>query len=101
MRQGIALKKIIEYVARKASMLSQRYSLDDLVTPSIVPMFDKSIDKIVSVIVRNSNGLWCGLCEKGPFTKRGLYLHLIRVHSKDIEYMVHDELKKLLEIVKR
>jgi hypothetical protein len=28
--------------------------------------------------------LYCGVCGKGPFTKRGLYLHLTRVHAEEI-----------------
>ncbi|AFK51359.1 hypothetical protein TCELL_0935 [Thermogladius calderae 1633] len=28
--------------------------------------------------------LYCGLCGRGPFTKRGLYLHLTRVHAEEI-----------------
>lgn len=101
MRQELALKKLMEYVARKASLLGQKYELRELVTPSIAPMMDKAIDKIVTTIVKRNGGLWCNLCDKGPFTKRGLYLHLVRVHSKDIEFMVKEEMKKLLEIVNR
>lgn len=97
----MALRKLIEYVARKASFLSQKYELKDLVSPSIAPMMDKAIDKIVLIIAKRNGGLWCNLCEKGPFTKRGFYLHLIRVHLKDIEFMVKDEMRKLLEIMNR
>lgn len=101
MKQELALRKLTEYVARKAALLSQRYELRDLISPSIAPMMDKAIDKIVLIVARRNGGLWCNLCEKGPFTKRGFYLHLIRVHLKDIEGMVKEELNKLLEIVNR
>lgn len=101
MRQELAIRKLTEYVARKAAFLNQKYELRDLVAPSIAPMMDRVIDKITITIVRRNGGLWCNLCEKGPFTKRGLYLHLIRVHMKDIEYMIKDELKKLLEVTNR
>ncbi|MEM0371365.1 MAG: hypothetical protein QXG46_02745 [Ignisphaera sp.] len=101
MRQELALKKLIEYVARRASLLSQKYELRELITPSIVSMMDKAIDKMVATIVKRNGGLWCNLCDKGPFTKRGFYLHLVRVHSRDIEFMVKEEMKKLLEAVNR
>ncbi|MDK6028459.1 hypothetical protein QPL79_03700 [Ignisphaera sp. 4213-co] len=101
MRQEIALKKIVEYVARKAASLTQKYDLDDLVSPSIVPMFEKSVEKMASALVKRGSGLRCNLCDKGPFTKRGMYLHLIRVHAKDIEIMVQEELRKLLEVIRR
>lgn len=101
MRQEIALKKLVEYVARKAALLTQRYELEDLVAPSIAPFFEKVIDKMVVTLVKRNGGLRCNLCDKGPFTKRGMYLHLIRVHSKDIEFMVHEELRKLLEVMRK
>lgn len=101
MRQEIALKKIVEYVARKASSLTQKYELDDLVAPSIAPIFEKSVEKMASMLVKRNSGMRCNLCDKGPFTKRGMYLHLIRVHSKDIEIMVQEELKRLLEVIRK
>lgn len=101
MRHELALKKLAEYVARRAALLNQRYELKELVSPSVAPMMDKNIDKMVLSIVRREGGLWCNLCDKGPFTKRGFYLHLIRVHSKDIEIMVREELNRLLEVINR
>lgn len=101
MRHELALRKLVEYVARRAALLNQRYELRELVSPSLSPMMDKAVDKIILSIVRRNEGLWCNLCDKGPFTKRGLYLHLIRVHQKDIEFMVKEELNKLLEIVNK
>ncbi|MCC6015898.1 MAG: hypothetical protein LM582_02510 [Desulfurococcaceae archaeon] len=101
MRYELALRKLVEFVARRASALNQRYELRELVSPSITPLMDKAIDKIVLSIVRRDSGLWCNLCDKGPFTKRGFYLHLIRVHQRDIEFMVKEELNKLLEVVNK
>lgn len=101
MRQEIALKKIVEYTARKASSLNQRYEIEDLVAPSMATIVDRSMEKIALTLVKRNGGLWCNLCNKGPFTKRGLYLHLIRVHVKDIEFMVREEIKRILEGVKR
>lgn len=101
MRHELALRKLTEYVARKAALLNQKYEVKDLVSPSIAPMMDKAIDKIVLTVSRRNGGLWCNLCEKGPFTKRGFYLHLIRVHPKDIESMVRDELNRLLEVLNK
>lgn len=99
MRQELALRKLTEYVARKAALLNQKYELRDIVAPSIASVMDKTVDKIVVTIARKNGGLWCCLCEKGPFTKRGFYLHLIRVHLKDIESMIKDEMKKILDAV--
>lgn len=37
-----------------------------------------------SIIERNGL-LYCGYCGKGPFTRIGLYLHIIRVHKRELE----------------
>ncbi|MCS7111930.1 MAG: hypothetical protein N3D82_03620 [Ignisphaera sp.] len=101
MRQEIAFKKMIEYTARKASLLNQRYEIEDLVAPSVASIVDRSMERIALTLVKRNGGLWCNLCSKGPFTKRGLYLHLIRVHTKDIEFMIKEEMKKILDGFKR
>lgn len=96
------IRRLVEYLARKASTMAQRYRLEDLVSPSIAPLLDRSLDKLCFSIIREKNGaLWCRLCDRGPFTKRGFYLHLIRVHADDLEFMIEEEMKKLLEVVKR
>lgn len=101
MRQEVAFKKMIEYIARKASLLNQRYEIDDLVAPSIAPAVDRSMERIAMTLVKRDGGLWCNVCSRGPFTKRGLYLHLIRVHAKDIELMIREEMRRILDKVKK
>ena len=102
MKYETVMRGLVEYLARKASAMTQRYKLEDLVSPSIAPLLDRSFDKLCFSIIKEKNGaLWCRLCDKGPFTKRGLYLHLIRVHADDLEFMIEEEMKKLLEVVKR
>ncbi len=36
-------------------------------------------------VVEKNGLLYCGYCGKGPFTRIGLYLHIIRVHKKQLE----------------
>gem|GEM_PF-1610868 len=72
MRHELALRKLTEYVARKAALLNQKYEVKDLVSPSIAPMMDKAIDKIVLTVSRRNGGLWCNLCEKRSFHKKGI-----------------------------
>jgi len=96
------LRRLVEYLARKASMIGQKRSLEDTVGPAIAPMLEKSFEKIALSIARDNGGtFWCRLCDRGPFTKRGFYLHLIRVHYRDLEYLVEEELKRALEVVRR
>ncbi len=53
----------------------------------------RKIDEIVSRIVKyNDKGLIrCGLCGRGTFTRRGFYLHIIRVHRDDIIEMLKEK----------
>ena len=97
MRLEAVVDRLVEYVARKASGLSTKHSLEALVGPSTASILRDRIDRIALFIAKQRNGaLWCRLCGKGPFTKRGFYLHLIRVHPMDIRYMLEDELHEAL-----
>ena len=52
------------------------------------------INKVSFWLSYENNGLlYCKLCNRGPFTKRGLYLHLSRVHSNDIKNMLEEEIR--------
>ncbi len=98
----IVVRRLAEYLARKASSMTQRYTLEDLVGSNLAPLIERSMEKLCAMVIKSRNGaLWCRLCDRGPFTRRGFYLHLIRVHMKDLEYMVEEELKRLLEVVRR
>jgi len=92
----VIAEKLVEYVARAASRI--RYNRDKLMTiagSSLYGRVVKVISRVAEYIVEDRNGLlWCRLCNKGPFTKRGLYLHLVRVHSYEIKLLIEDELSK-------
>jgi len=38
--------------------------------------------------------LYCGLCGKGPFSRKGLYLHLLRVHRYEVKSLIAEELQR-------
>ncbi len=47
-------------------------------------------------LVRISGGqTYCGLCGRGPYTRKGMYLHLLRVHKYEIKNIVREELEDL------
>jgi hypothetical protein len=88
----IVIARIAEAAIRHAAGLN--YSLD-----SVPRAFEDIAREIVKelaeqLVVSDSRGiLRCGLCGKGPFTRKGLYLHLRRVHIDTVEDMA----KRLLE----
>ncbi|BCU68235.1 hypothetical protein HS7_16720 [Sulfolobales archaeon HS-7] len=42
---------------------------------------------------KEGSSFFCNICSKGPFTKRGLYLHLSRLHRSEIKRIIEEELK--------
>ncbi|RLG75295.1 MAG: hypothetical protein DRO12_05700 [Thermoprotei archaeon] len=99
MKLEVVVDKLVEYVARKASGLATKHTLEALLGPSTASIMKDRIDRIAMFVTKNKNGaLWCRLCSKGPFTKRGFYLHLIRVHPLDIKFMLEEELHEALSM---
>jgi len=76
--------KIAEAAIRKA--LSLPYSLDG-VPASLREAAEQALETIAAELtVTDEKGiLRCGICGKGPFTRKGLYLHLRRIHIDAIE----------------
>ncbi len=102
MKYEYMIRKLVEYLARKTASMIQKYRLEDLVGALAAQHLERSFDRISISIAKESGGtFWCRLCDKGPFTKRGFYLHLIRVHYGDLQYLVEEELRRVLEAVRR
>ncbi len=54
------------------------------------------VGSISTEIVIDKDGLlYCGICKRGTFTKRGLYLHLLRVHRDEILEMVEEKSRRI------
>jgi len=85
--------QLVRYVVRKALDLP----IDDIELQRIVgstqyPIMRKVVGYITRrLVIEKNQHLRCGLCNKGPFTKRGLYLHLMRVHKEDILKMIDEK----------
>lgn len=85
-------EKLVKYIIRKSLGLS----VDDIDLVGIVgstnyPLMKRVVDKItLRLVTEKNNHLRCGLCGKGPFTKRGLYLHMMRKHYNDVIRLVDE-----------
>lgn len=89
-------EELVKYVIRKALNLS----VDDIDLRSIVgsreyPFMKQVVDNISTKLVnQKESNLRCGICGRGPFTRRGLYLHLTRVHYSNILEEIDKKLKE-------
>jgi len=99
-RIDVLSERLIEFVARIASKISYDQSkLKAISGSSMYKLVLNSITRVADWVSNEHDGLlWCRLCEKGPFTKRGLYLHLVRVHSYEIKNLIEEELRRELRI---
>lgn len=89
----ICVKAALEpgVVSREIEDLGIR--LDSEVRRGIV----RALEEIASTLVsRKGPSLYCRLCRKGPYTKRGAYLHLLRIHSDDIVNIVREEFDRVI-----
>jgi hypothetical protein len=88
------VEKIAEAAIRKAAGLP--YQTNDL--PLSLRDVAESIIAVVAEQIAFDDGitLRCRLCGKGPFTRKGLYLHLKRVHIDVVEELVRRELEDRL-----
>jgi len=78
--------ELVKYIIRKALDLPvDNIELKNIVGSTSYQLMIQIINNIsTKLVVQKENHLRCGLCNKGPFTKRGLYLHLNRVHFNNI-----------------
>lgn len=99
-RIDVLSERLVEFVARIASRIS--YEQSKLVAISGTSMYKlvlNSINRVAEWISDEREGLlWCRLCGKGSFTKRGMYLHLVRVHSYEIKNLIEEELQRELRV---
>ena len=98
---GIISSKIVKFVARKAVGLTvDDNDLRRLTGSAIYPVMREAVKRVANEIVTTRNGLLrCNICGKGPFTRRGLYLHFIRVHRYDILGLLEEEYSRIAKLL--
>ncbi|MEZ0393681.1 MAG: hypothetical protein ABWK00_01345 [Desulfurococcaceae archaeon] len=78
---------IAKLVARVA--LGLRDAREGLAELGMPLRYAKAVEEAASSALRDVDGkLYCGLCGLGPLTRRGAYLHLVRVHEGELAAMV-------------
>ncbi len=81
---------LVEYTIRLATKMRMREELLEAVND---PIEKEAAERVAKILITEKKGLkYCTICAKGPFTKRGLYLHFMRVHKDDIRLLLEKEL---------
>ncbi len=94
------VSKLADMSMRAAARL--RYDVAELGLPEAAEYVVKAIIEGTALQLAEDDGvsLRCKVCGKGPFTRKGLYLHLKRVHREVVEAMVRSEVEHKLWAIK-
>lgn len=89
-------ERLIEFVARAAAGIKIDWNHVAVIAgSSLLSIVTEVITAVASDIIIKKNGIrYCRLCNKGPFTKKGMYLHLIRVHRYELKVAISEELER-------
>jgi len=88
------VSKLSEAAIRKATGLN--YGLSD-VPRSLRDAGEEIVERVASqLVVDDEDTLRCKICGRGPFTRKGLYLHIRRVHLDIVYDIVRSELETYL-----
>ncbi len=97
-RKGLFKWKIAVYVARVASGIT---SPNDFNNKVLARHIVEAIRNVGAQLRDERMGsLICPICGKGPFTKRGYYLHLTRTHYYHLINLVEAESERILGVSK-
>ncbi|MCE4612722.1 MAG: hypothetical protein F7C07_02675 [Desulfurococcales archaeon] len=92
-RRGFFRAKIADYTAKIASGLIDPDQFD---TPILARHVVKAVRNIGMQLRSVREGLlFCALCKRGPFTKKGYFLHLTRIHYSEILQLVDLESERI------
>ena len=92
-KRGLFEEKIPEYVARLASGLEDIESFD---SPVLARHTVEAIKRVALMLSSESRDvIYCPLCRRGPFTRKGYYLHLTRIHGNEILELVNAEVERI------
>lgn len=94
MRPDVVAVKLVEGAASVASGLVEADSLEVPIAPRIAVIAARNVG--LRLKPEREVG-YCVICGRGPFRKRGYYLHLVRVHGPLIRQMIEDETRRLEE----
>jgi methyl coenzyme M reductase subunit C-like uncharacterized protein (methanogenesis marker protein 7) len=93
--RGVQLVEIVAKIADMAIRRACNLSYDvSALPPSLRSAALEIIERVASqLVVHDGDTLRCKLCGRGPFTRKGLYLHIRRVHLDQVYEITRRELE--------
>lgn len=97
-RRGLFKSRLAVYVAKVASGMVRAEDFENRVLARHVI---EAVRNVGSQLCNSRDGaLFCPICSRGPFTKRGYYLHLTRLHYSYLLFLVDKEVERILKVSK-
>lgn len=86
-------RRLVDYVSRLASGL-------EVSEPPLAPHVSLAARLVGEELKGDIGGgvYVCRLCSRGPFTRKGYYLHLVRLHFQEILHRVLEESERIASL---
>jgi len=99
---SVTAEKLVETTAKLASRMHvEDEEFEKVVSLGMLEIAKASATAVATHVSREANGLiYCNLCSKGPFTKKGMFLHITRVHRDEVKALLEEELRARLKGLK-
>lgn len=92
----IISEKLIDVVIRRAVGFKIRNFKIKASSSAFEQIVLRAIESTSKYLVNKSGmQLYCNICGKGPYTRKGMYLHLLRTHKYEIKNMIKEDLQEL------
>jgi len=92
---SVIADKLVEVAVKRACLLKVEETEIEKVTGISLRELGREVIERVSFwfVERQNQNLRCKLCSKGPFTRKGMYLHLVRLHRREVKKIIEEEIK--------
>ena len=94
------LESLIDLTIKASAKMNVNDNEIEVAAGKVLFRFAKTaIYSVVNIVTREISGvLYCNLCGRGPFTKKGMFLHLSRSHRGEIRSIFEKELEKAVRM---
>lgn len=84
----VVIRKAVGFKIRNFKIRSSSSTFEQIIL--------RAIESTSKYLVHKSDmQLYCNICGKGPYTRKGMYLHLLRTHKYEIKSMIKEDLREL------